>query len=144
MQSIVPIAMAVLREELERAPAPAPAPAAGSTRATPSAPASAELLQAADPVEPGDVVYLSHAIQRGRLAGGSQVHATDLLGPSGHRIPATHVRATVHSSSALPSDHLHVEVRVPTGARGCYAGYLQADDLSLRVLLRIIVGRSSS
>ena len=157
MSSIVPTAAAVLRQELQALPPPVgratprPAsgalppsgPAAGSNGATPEA---LMVLAPPHPVEAGDAVYSSHALRSGTRPG-CVVHATDLIGPSGHRIPAAHVRVSVRlaSTTASAPGHLHIEVRVPSGSvHGCYTGYLQADDLALQALLKVTVGRSIS
>jgi hypothetical protein len=159
LPSIVPTAAAVLREGLQSLPAAGgPAARSASARGTGaqslvagangSAPGEVDLVVAHHPAEPGDVAYLSHVIQPGTaLAAGSVVHATDLIGPSGQRIPASHTRVTVLAGSAAAASpgHLHIEVRVPSGsAHGWYTGYLQADDLALQALLKIAVGTARS
>ena len=153
--SIVQTAAAILQEELQALPVPGgPAARPASARgmgarsfvagSSGDAPGGVDLVVASHPVEPGDVAYLSHVIPSAAApAPGCAVHATDLIGPSGHRIPASHVRGTVRAGSAAASSpgHLHVEVRVPSGsAHGWYTGYLQADGLTLRALLTIAVG----
>ena len=157
--SIVSIAAGVLRDELRGLPA-AGTPMArsastpGAAHAQPfvarsgtTAPDRVVLL-ASYSVEPGDVAYVSYAIEPdAQPTAGCAVHATDLLGPSGHRIPVSHVRTTVRLGSSAPSTpgHVHVEIRVPTGCPSAwYTGYLQADDQSWQALLKIGVGRSLS
>ena len=149
------IAAAVLREGLQGLPVPGgPAARPASARdmgarsvvtgSKNSASGGVDLVVAPHPVEPGDAAYLSHVIQSDAWpAAGCVVHVTDLIGPSGHRIPASHVRGTVRAGSAAASSagHLHIEVRVPSGSgHGWYTGYLQAEGLALRALLTIAVG----
>ena len=157
--SIVPIAAGVLRDELRGlsaagTPMARSASTPGAAHPRPSvarpgatAPDSVVLL-ASHAVEPGDAAYISYAIEPdARPTAGCTVHATDLIGPSGHRIPASHVRATVRLGSSAPSTpgHVYIEIRVPTNCpNGWYTGYLQADDPALQALLKIAVGRSLS
>ena len=73
------------------------------------------------------------------------IHVTDLIGPSGHRLPASHVRVSPNPSRipAHGAADIRVEVRIPSGtAPGWYTGLLQTDDgESVRALVRVQVGR---
>ena len=69
---------------------------------------------------------------------------TDLVGPSGNRLPASHVRVSPNPVRipARGSADVRIEVRVPSGtAAGAYTGLLQSDDgEALRALVQIRIG----
>ena len=72
------------------------------------------------------------------------VHVTDLVGPSGGRIPASHVRVLPSPARIPPhgSTDIRIEVRIPSGTlAGCYTGLLQSDDGdAVRALIQVFVG----
>lgn len=73
--------------------------------------------------------------------------ATDLVGASGCRIPASHVRV-LPQPTRLPgggSADVHIEIRVPSGTpAGHYTGLVQTDDgETVRALIRIRVDPGS-
>jgi hypothetical protein len=103
------------------------------------------LLRAPGTVAAGDVAYISLGLENDdKEADECSLYATDLIGISGHRIPASHVR--VHPNPArIPasgSKDVQIEIRVPSETRpGRYTGLLQSDDDdSLRALIQITVG----
>ena len=72
------------------------------------------------------------------------LYATDLVGSSGHRIPATQVNVSPNPVR-IPSGgsaEVRIEIRVPTGTPpGSYAGLLQASHGGLeRAVLQLSVG----
>ncbi len=104
------------------------------------------VLQGAGPVRPGDLAHVSLRLMNDDSeAGECALFVTDLIGPSGQRIPATHVRVSPSRASVPPAGSVEVdiEVRVPSGVLdGCYSGLLQTDDgESLRALLHVTVSR---
>jgi hypothetical protein len=107
--------------------------------------ASIHCLQPPRPVQAGDVAHLSLQLVNDDTEKDECVLvASDLIGASGRRIPASHV-AISPNSAAIPgggSTSVQIEVRVPSGmAPGCYTGVLQADDgESLRALVHVVVG----
>ena len=72
------------------------------------------------------------------------LYTTDLVGSSGHRIPATQVHLSPSLVSIPPggSANVRIEVRVPSGTPpGSYAGLLQTDDFGLlQAVLQLSVG----
>jgi hypothetical protein len=75
------------------------------------------------------------------------LYATDLIGVSGHRIPASHLRVSPNPASIPPagSTDVQIEIRVPSGTpAGRYTGLLQSDDgESVRALVQLTVGIES-
>ena len=73
--------------------------------------------------------------------------ATDLIGVSGHRIPASHLRVSPNPAGipAAGSTDVQIEIRVPSGTpAGRFTGLLQSDDgESVRALVQLIVGIDS-
>jgi hypothetical protein len=101
-------------------------------------------LQASRSVPAGDVAYLSlRLVNDDAEKDECALVATDLIGVSGHRIPASHVRVSPNPASipAEGSTDIQIEVRVPSGTpAGCYTGLLQADDgESVRALVHVTV-----
>jgi hypothetical protein len=102
------------------------------------------VLRAARPVSAGGVANVSL-----RLANDAAdpddctLHVTDLIGPSGHRIPAAHVRISPRTLRIQEGSSVDVliEIRVPSSATsGGYTGLLQADDgEGLRALIQLAV-----
>jgi hypothetical protein len=115
---------------------------AGDARAS----ESLGVLQTSRPVAAGDVSRLSlHLENDDAEPDECTLCVTDLIGPSGHRIPASHVRVSPHPAN-LPgrgSADVQIEVRIPSETpTGCYTGLLQTDDgEALRALVRVRVGR---
>ena len=70
--------------------------------------------------------------------------ATDLIGVSGHRIPASHLRVSPNPAGipAAGSTDVQIEIRVPSGTpAGRFTGLLQSDDgESVRALVQLTVG----
>ena len=102
------------------------------------------LLRAARPVTAGDVAHLSL-----RLRNDDTEHdectlcVTDLIGASGNRIPASHVRVSPQPAR-IPgggSADVQIEIRVPSRTpAGCYTGLVQTDDgEALRALVQLTV-----
>jgi len=103
------------------------------------------LLRARQPVQAGDVAQMSLRLMNDDSAKDEcALFATDLIGFSGRRIPASHVRVSPNPTSipAEGSTDVQVEVRVPSGTpAGCYTGLLQTEDGdSLRALVQVRVG----
>jgi hypothetical protein len=101
-------------------------------------------VQAPRSVPAGDVAYVSLRLMNDDAEKDEcALVATDLIGVSGHRIPASHVRVSPNPASipAEGSTDVQVEVRVPSGTQaGCYSGLLQADDgESVRALVHVTV-----
>jgi hypothetical protein len=107
---------------------------------------SLRVLEALRPVPAGDVARLSLHLENDDAEPDACVLCvTDLIGPSGHRIPASHVRV-LPQPATIPghgSVETQIEVRIPSAASsGLYTGLLQTDDgESLRALIRVRVGR---
>jgi hypothetical protein len=97
------------------------------------------------PTKPGEVAHLTVTIENVMAtAGGYALCVTDLLGVSGHRIPASHVRVAPGPDGTLAagSREVRIEVRVPSRTpAGRYTGLLQAaDGESCRTLVQLNVG----
>jgi hypothetical protein len=107
---------------------------------------SLRVLETPRPVAAGDVSRLSLHLENDDAEPDQCVLCvTDMIGPSGHRIPASHVRvsplpATIPGHGSV---EIQIEVRIPSAAStGLYTGLLQTDDgESLRALIRVRVGR---
>lgn len=104
------------------------------------------ILGTSQPVAPGDVTRLLLNLENDDdQADECEIHLTDLIGPSGHRLPAAHVRVSPNPSRIPPhgAADIRIEIRIPSGTRpGWYTGLLQADDgESLRALVQVQVGR---
>lgn len=72
-------------------------------------------------------------------------YVTDLIGPSGSRLPASHVRVSPNPVriAGRGSADVQIEVRIPSGTTaGWYTGLLQTDDgEDLRALVQVLVGQ---
>jgi hypothetical protein len=107
---------------------------------------SLRVLETPRPVAAGDVSRLSLHLENDDAEPDDCVLCvTDMIGPSGHRIPASHVRVSPQPAT-IPghgSIEIQIEVRIPSAASaGLYTGLLQTDDgESLRALIRVRVGR---
>jgi hypothetical protein len=105
---------------------------------------SVRLLQAGRPVPPGDVAQVSLRLMNDDTEADECVLvATDLIGISGYRIPASHVRISPHPARIQGGGaaDVQIQIRVPSGApSGCYTGLLQTDDgESLQALIQVTV-----
>jgi hypothetical protein len=106
---------------------------------------SLRVLETPRPVAAGDVSRLSLHLENDDAEPDDCVLCvTDLIGPSGHRIPASHVRVSPQPAT-IPgrgSVEIQIEVRIPsTASTGVYTGLLQTDDgESLRALIRVRLG----
>jgi hypothetical protein len=102
------------------------------------------LLRSPQPVQAGEVARVPLRVVNDDTEKDECVLvSTDLIGLSGHRIPASHVRVspTPASIPAEASADVAIEVRVPSGTpAGSYTGLLQTDDgEALRALVIVTV-----
>ena len=97
------------------------------------------------PATAGEVAHVSLSLKNDNA---ETIHcalcATDLIGVSGHRIPASHLRVSPNPAS-IPvggSTDVQIEIRVPSGTpAGRFTGLLQSDDgESVRALVQLTVG----
>jgi hypothetical protein len=72
------------------------------------------------------------------------LYTTDLVGTSGHRIPAAQITVSPNPGEIPPGKSVdgHIEIRVPTGTpQGSYGGFLQTEDISrLQAVVKLFVG----
>jgi hypothetical protein len=107
---------------------------------------SIRILGTSHPVAAGDVTRLLLNLENDdEQADECGIHVTDLIGPSGDRLPASHLRVSPNPARipAHGAADIRIEVRIPSGtAAGWYTGLLQTDDgESLRALVQVQVGR---
>jgi hypothetical protein len=107
---------------------------------------SVDVLRSPQGVMAGNAARLSlHVENDDAESDKCALFVTDLLGPSGHRIPVSHVRVSPQPLSipAGGSVAVQIEVRVPSGTpAGDYTGLVQADDgQALRTLIQVRVNR---
>jgi hypothetical protein len=143
-RSIVETFMRVLEEQpdqiarIVRQTLSDPPPADGGGRET------VLVVGAAGPVTAGEMARASLRLSNDDTeTDDCALYVTDLIGPSGHRIPACHVRVSpcpAHIPGGGSAD-IQVEIRVPSGVgTGCYTGLLQSDDgEALRALVKVTV-----
>lgn len=103
------------------------------------------MAHAPRPATAGDVAHVPLILENG----GSQTRecalcVTDLIGVSGHRIPAAHARVSP-SPARIPAAgaaEVRVEIRVPSATpAGSYTGLVQAEDgESFLAVIRLVVG----
>jgi hypothetical protein len=104
------------------------------------------LLSPPQPVKAGNVARVTLRLENDDTETDEcLLYATDLIGASGHRIPASHLGIFPHPVR-IPgggSADVQIDVRVPSGApAGCYTGLLQTDDGELlRALVQVTVGQ---
>jgi hypothetical protein len=103
------------------------------------------LMHAPRPATAGEVAHVSLSLKNDTNETGEYpLWATDLVGLSGHRIPASHLRVSPNPASVPPagSTDVQIEIRVPSATPpGRYTGLLQAGDgESLRALVQLTVG----
>ena len=127
-----------LTQLILQTPMTAPADGEGSAE-------SVRVLRTSQPVSAGDVTrLLLHLENDDEQPDECGLYVTDLIGPSGSRLPASHVRVSPNPAriSGHGSTDIQIEVRVPSGtAAGWYTGLLQTDDgEALRALVRVRVG----
>ena len=97
------------------------------------------------PATAGEVAHVSLSLKNDNA---EAIHcalcATDLIGVSGHRIPASHLRVSPNPAGipAAGSTDVQIEIRVPSGTpAGRFTGLLQSDDgESVRALVQLTVG----
>ena len=97
------------------------------------------------PARAGEVAHVSLSLKNDNA---ETIHcalcATDLIGVSGHRIPASHLRVSPNPAGipAAGSTDVQIEIRVPSGTpAGRFTGLLQSDDgESVRALVQLTVG----
>ena len=100
------------------------------------------------PARAGEVAHVSLSLKNDNA---ETIHcalcATDLIGVSGHRIPASHLRVSPNPAGipAAGSTDVQIEIRVPSGTpAGRFTGLLQSDDgESVRALVQLTVGIDS-
>ena len=102
-------------------------------------------LHVSMPSPPGGVAQVSLSLESDNARTTEcALCVTDLIGMSGHRIPATHVRAFPNpvSTRATGSTDVQIEIRIPSGTpAGRYTGLLQAGGAKgLQALIQLIVG----
>ncbi len=107
---------------------------------------SVRVLRTSQPVPAGEVTRLSlHIDNDDDQPDECGLYVTDLIGPSGSRLPASHVRVSPNPTriAGHGSADVQIEVRIPSGtAAGWYTGLLQTDDgEDLRALVQVRVGR---
>ena len=107
---------------------------------------SVRVLRTPHPVAAGSVTRLSlHLENDDDQPDECGLYVTDLIGPSGARLPASHVRVSPNPTriAGHGSADVQIEVRIPSGtAAGCYTGLLQTDDgEDLRALVQVRVGQ---
>ena len=120
----------------------------GSTPAGGGNTATVLLLQAPRPATAGEVAHVSLSLKNNDTkTDACALCATDLIGVSGHRIPASHVRVLPNPVSipAAGSTEVQIEIRIPSAIpAGRYTGLLQAGGgESLRALVQLTVGIDS-
>jgi hypothetical protein len=106
---------------------------------------SIRVLGTSQPVAAGDVTRLLLTLENDDdQPDQCGLYVTDLVGPSGARLPASHVRVSPNPARipGQASTDIRIEVRIPSGTTpGWYSGLLQADDgEALRALIRVQVG----
>ena len=107
---------------------------------------SVRVLQSSRAAAAGDVSRLSLHLENDDAEPDECILCvTDLIGPSGHRIPSSHVRVSPQPAHipGSASAEIQIEVRIPSGTpAGWYTGLLQTDDgEALRALVQVRVGR---
>lgn len=128
-----------LTQLILQTPAAIPSDGEGSSQ-------SVRVLRTMRPVSAGDVTRLSlHLENDDDQPDDCGFYVTDLIGPSGSRLPASHVRVSPNPVriAGHGSADIQIEVRVPSGtATGWYTGLLQSDDgEDLRALVQVRVGQ---
>ena len=72
------------------------------------------------------------------------LYTTDLVGISGHRIPAAQITVSPNPVRIPPGESVdgRIEIRVPSGTpQGSYGGFLQTEDISrLQAIVQLSVG----
>jgi hypothetical protein len=107
---------------------------------------SVRVLRTLQPVAAGEVTRLSlHLENDDDQPDECGLYVTDLIGPSGARLPASHLRVSPNPTRVAGhgAADVQIEVRIPSGtAEGWYTGLLQTDDgEDLRALVQVRVGR---
>jgi hypothetical protein len=101
-------------------------------------------LQVARPVRPGAAARVSLTLENGEAAPDEcTLYVTDLIGPAGGRIHASHVRVSPNlvTIPGRGAASVQIEIRVPSRTpAGRYTGLVQTDDGELlRALLHLTV-----
>jgi hypothetical protein len=143
LSSLVGVPSDRLSELISQLPAGIPSEDLGASK---SVGVLVGVLKALQPVTPGQVSRIPlHLANDNAEADECSLWSTDLIGPSGRRIPAAHVRV-IPQPIRVPgggSTDIQIEVRVPSEtAAGDYTGLLQSDDgNAVRALVHISVRR---
>ncbi|HEU4692517.1 MAG TPA: hypothetical protein VFS23_29345 [Vicinamibacterales bacterium] len=130
-----------LTQLIFQTPSPSSMPGDGDGRSQ-----SVRVLRTLQPVAAGEVTRLSlHLENDDDQPDECELYMTDLIGPSGSRLPASHVRVSPNPTriAGHGSADVQIEVRIPSGtAAGWYTGLLQTDDgEDLRALVQVRVGQ---